>query len=355
MRVNNTKSIEEQLLEKTRKAKRNKKIKRVLFYLIIVLLLVGIYLYYGNFQKSQIARREAQKVTIEEFKVVEKKYIPSIDIVGTVSPHKNQNIVFRATGSVDKVFVKEGDRVKQGQLLAALDDSNFDYDLEKLNLEISIAEQSGSKRNLDLLNMQKKNLLERIDNTKAYANFDGLVAYVGIQEGDYAETGKVAMSVVDNSILESQVSINERDINLIKEGMSATLSFSSLPLQPVEAHIKYIPILGSTSKDGTGYKLVTINITDVPENLSPGFSFTGKINVGEEKSIILIPQKAVKLDATLGKSFVTKLNEDGSKDSIEVKTKYLAEGNTEVLSGDLKVGDTIIAETENFSMFSVGM
>ncbi len=60
--------------------------------------------------------------------------------IGVVKPAQDANLTFAVQGTVDKVLVKEGDVVKQGQLLAILDVRSFDQQVESAEAALAIAQ-----------------------------------------------------------------------------------------------------------------------------------------------------------------------------------------------------------------------
>jgi HlyD family secretion protein len=60
--------------------------------------------------------------------------------IGIVKPAQDANLTFAVQGTVDKVLVKEGDVVKQGQLLAILDVRSFDQQVESAQAALEIAQ-----------------------------------------------------------------------------------------------------------------------------------------------------------------------------------------------------------------------
>ncbi len=64
----------------------------------------------------------------------------SVSGIGVVKPAQDANLTFAVQGTVDKVLVKEGDLVKQGQLLAILDVRSFDQQVESAEAALEIAQ-----------------------------------------------------------------------------------------------------------------------------------------------------------------------------------------------------------------------
>ncbi|MFA6689543.1 MAG: efflux RND transporter periplasmic adaptor subunit, partial [Sphaerochaetaceae bacterium] len=218
------------------------------------------------------------------------------------------------------------------------------------------ANLSGNKRQLELLELQKAAAEKTLEYTKAYANFDGVVASVDIDEGDWFEAGTTVMTVIDRSKLKATVDIDEIDMQYVEEGMEAKLTFDSLPGETVVAYISYIPMVGTYTDEGIGIKEVELTIDDPPASLSPGYTFDGSITVEGEVELTLIPQAAV--SSTRGVTTVQKKNDDGTYTTVQVSVKYLGEGVSQLVSGDLEVGDTVKlnnATTESTQTQSMGM
>jgi len=194
--------------------------------------------------------------------------------------------------------------------------------------------------------MQLKLRQNLLDYTKSYANFDGVVASLSLSEGDYAEAGAVVMIIVDNSRLKATVEIDEIDMQSVTKGMSASLDFDAIPNEKVEAVVHYIPLLGRTTTQGIGVMDVELIIDNPPKGVSPGYTFAGTLNASEEKIALVIPSIAITTDSQ-GISSVNKKGADGNPVKVNVKVKYLGEGMSELLSGGLKKGDTILLATSS--------
>ena len=99
-------------------------------------------------------------------------------------------------------------------------------------------------------------------------------------------------------------------------------------------------MLGRYTNQGIGVMDVELTIPSPPPSIAPGFTFNGSITSEGETKLVLLPQSAV--TTSRGSSTVTKRLEDGSTARVPVTVKYLGEGISQLLSGDLKVGDTLV-------------
>lgn len=88
----------------------------------------------------QEARRRAQSVPVERLS------IPiTISANGTVRPERSINVSPKTSGRLKSLLVKEGDTVKQGQILAYMDDSNLRGQLKEAQGQLASAEANLQK------------------------------------------------------------------------------------------------------------------------------------------------------------------------------------------------------------------
>ncbi len=70
---------------------------------------------------------------------------------GRVVAAHQEDLFFRRSGRVAKVYVKDGDKVKSGDVIAVLDEDTLELDLESAQLGVQIAQQSLDQAKTDLI------------------------------------------------------------------------------------------------------------------------------------------------------------------------------------------------------------
>ncbi|MDY0287514.1 MAG: HlyD family efflux transporter periplasmic adaptor subunit [Sphaerochaeta sp.] len=339
-------STESQVRSQLKKKMRNQRIKQIVTWVLVIALLVAgfqIYSFYktnGYFPWAE-AKTSVSAVKEVEVKVYESSFTTTIDLSGFVEPYDIQNVILRSTGTVTDVFVAEGDAVKKGEALIAIDNTNQLYEVASIEAEIDKAKLSGSLRDLELLELRLKSATNKLDYTQAYANFDGVIASVKVSKGDYFDAGTSAMTLIDRSKLKATVEIDEIDMQHIKIGQTADLIFDSYTAGSLVGEVTYIPMLGKYTSQGIGVMEVEITIDDPPASVAPGYTFEGTITSEGETVLTLLPQNAITVSRG-GVSTVIKKMSDGTTKSVVVTVKYLGEGISQLLTGDVKVGDTLI-------------
>ena len=336
---------ENQVRNQMRKKLRRQRIKRVITIVVVVALIgVGLFLY--NFYKENGRFPWAEKKTLigavreVEAQVTESIFTTTIDLSGYVEPNDIQKVILRATGTVTDVFVKEGDRVQKGDVLIAIDNADQLYNVASLEADLERIILTGSERERELTEMRLESARKKLDYTKAYANFDGVVAAVNVNVGDYFDAGSTAMTIIDRSTLKATIEIDEIDMQYVELGQKAVLYFDSFPESSIDAVVEYIPMIGRYTNQGIGVMDVELKIPAPPATVAPGYTFEGSITSEGETKILLVSQNAV--TSSRGSSSVTKKLADGSTIRVPVTVKYLGEGMSQVLSGEVKAGDTLI-------------
>lgn len=347
-----TMTTEERVKHSLMKRKKRALIKRIttlVVWLIIIALLVFTFISFqrtGSWWWASKSGADTASVALKEITVDELTITQTIDLSGIVEPYDIQRVVFRSTGAVTGVFVKEGDSVKKGDLLATIDDTSQQYEIANIKNLIASAKLEGSVNQVTLYEMQLKLRQNLLDYTRITANFDGVVASLSLDEGDWAEAGAVVMILVDTSRLKATVEIDEIDMQSVTTGMTATLDFDAIPNEKIDAVVDYIPLLGRTTTQGIGVMDVELIIDNPPKGISSGYTFAGTLNASEEKIALVIPSIAITTD-TSGVSTVRKKGPDGNPIKVTIKVAYLGEGMSEVLSGGLKKGDVVLLTSTN--------
>ncbi|MGN1163884.1 MAG: efflux RND transporter periplasmic adaptor subunit [Candidatus Ornithospirochaeta sp.] len=348
--------IQEKKLRDAKAArKRRKRIKSLVGWLVVVLIVSLVLVWFLKMKKDSEAQIEALKSMQRSVEAVVERstYDREIDISGYVVPYDTLEAKFRSTGAVTGVFVKEGDYVTEGQILATIDDTQQRMNLQDIENQIAEAKISGSARNLELLEMRKKNYENALDYTTLKANFDGVVSKVDVVVNDYFDAGSSAVTIIDRSRLKTTVEIDEIDMQYVTLGQKAILHFDSVPGVDVEAYVSYIPMTGRYTTQGIGVVDVELTIENPPENLISGFTFSGSLSFDGDVEMLLIPSSAVSTGRG-GQTSVKVKNDDGTTSDRKVTVQYLGEGMSQVLSG-LKEGEVVVYEPTTSNPFAAMM
>ncbi len=156
--------------------------KWLLGLLVLGLLAGGSYVGYNQLAATQRqeARRRIPTVAVERIDVP-----VSISANGTVQPERSVNVSPKTSGVLKELLVKEGERVEKGQILAYMDDSQFQGQLTQAKGQVAAAQA-----NLDRLqagNRPQEIAQAEAQLASAQANLDRLQAGNRPQEIAQAE------------------------------------------------------------------------------------------------------------------------------------------------------------------------
>lgn len=148
------------------------KLPKWLAWLIAISILAGGgYFAYNQYTLSQRqeSRRRIQTVTVDRADTA-----VTISANGTVQPAQSVNVSPKNSGVLKQLLVKEGDRVEAGQVLAYMDDSNFQGQLMQAQAQVATAQANLTK--LETGNRPQEIAQAQAQLAAAQANLDKLIA-----------------------------------------------------------------------------------------------------------------------------------------------------------------------------------
>ena len=271
-------------------------------------------------------------------------------------------------GQITKINVIEGQKVKKGQLLAKLNTSLIEKNIEEVKTQLELAEilfnkqkelwdkNIGSERqflesknNYENLKNKLATLREQYNMSIIRSPINGLVEVIMLKQGELASPGMQLMQIVDLDNLYVTAKLSEAYISVIKKGDMVTVTFPSYPNLVLENPVTRI---GNVINKQNRTFLVEIKIDNKDGKLKPNLLANIKINDYNSTGSIVVPSMVIREDLVGSYLYVAEKNGDkliSVKKYIQVGKAY--QDRTEVLSG-LSVDDEII--TDGYSNVSDG-
>ena len=200
--------------------KKNRWLKLLLILIVSVVVIIGAL----SVVKKLLAAKKLNNTT---YKVREEIYENAIDIAGTVSAAQKQTLQALSDGTVVAVNVKQGDVVKKGDVIIQLDDTTQKYNLAKHDYDMQTTLITGAARQYQLMKTQRDALVQKVEERKVTATFDGIIADIDVAVGDSLEAKDSVGTIVDVSYLTADVEISETDVSKLAVGQ--TVEFTFLP------------------------------------------------------------------------------------------------------------------------------
>lgn len=318
------------------KVRLSKKQKIILISVLVLVALVTIL----KVSRYIVEKRSASSLTT--YRVRNETYENVIEIAGTVAAAKSQSLQSLNDGTVIAVYKKEGDRVKEGDLIVQLDDSEQQYNLANLDYEISVARQNQTAGKIKLMETQRKFLLRRIEDRKITATFDGVIAALDVNTGDYLEAKDKVGTLVNTDYLTADVEIAETDVAKLKVGQKVDFTFPAYSGK-VEGYLYSYPAIGEVTSRGATVVKAKVRIDEVPEQVLPNYSFSGKIQITEPEQKLVVERYAIGREK--GGAFAEIMGRDGKTTKVSVTVEPYGLEYVNVLTG-LKGGEILKAQSD---------
>ena len=149
---------------------------------------------------------------------------PVFQTMGKVVAARYADVKFETVLPVTRVMVRNGDRVRQGQLLAVQDSRRQENAVEQHQREI---EQARLQMQEVIISQgydpDQMDRVPQLNTTRVTAPFDGIVANVKAHAGQLAQTGDVVCRVISPQQMEVEFRVMESDLGRFPIGTAISV------------------------------------------------------------------------------------------------------------------------------------
>jgi len=310
---------------------------------------------------------ENEKLTIvTNYEIKEKIFNSYIEAQANLKTRKNILILPEFQGTLEQIFVSEGQKVKKGQLLAEINDSGLKEQVDQLIIQANFAKENferterlwnnsiGSeiqflKSKSDFESSQKmvEQMKDRLAKTKIYAPFEGEVDEIISNQGSNLIPGvSQILRLVNLDEIYAEASVSEKYIANIDKGTKVVVQIPLLGREIVSEIIQTGNFINPSNRTFR----VEVPVKNIDNKIKQNLDAKIKINIYSKPDAVVIPLRIIREDAT-GKNFVYVMSED-IKDGVYITSKtFISLGNknsneVEVTVG-LKIGDELVLEGAN--------
>ncbi|HMU91886.1 MAG TPA: efflux RND transporter periplasmic adaptor subunit [Anaerolineales bacterium] len=170
------------------------------------------------------------------------------------------------------------------------------------------------------------------------APFDGVITQSEPSVGDQVTAGTVAFRIDDVSHMLVDLQVSEVDINNVAIGQPAVLTFDAILGKEYHGEVVEVGQAGDTVQGVVSFT-VTVELTDADELVKPGMTAAVNVVIEEQKDMLLIPNRAVRL---VDGERVVYLLVDGQPVQVKIKLGSSSDTMSVLAEGDIKEGDLII-------------
>lgn len=327
-------------------------------------------------------KKNSAGVMVDLTKLQRTNLVTTVSGSGQVDADDKAQLRAEITGLINKILVKEGQRVQKGDLLVQFDDRQYVNALQTALLDEQALEQSrthlantrktyqhtlelfkngaASQEQLDqaelALNQEEKqvaqssqlvsiklsNARQDLDRTKVRATRSGVVLYCPVEEGMTVAPGTELCEIGELSKLVVELPVDEIDITQIKLGQPATITQEGLPdLKLTGSVIEIAP--QAVQNQGENVFPVKIRIDNSSGLLRSGMSVDTEIVTNDLKNVLTVPLLAVLEEEHNGKTekYLFKVI-DGKAVKTKITAGFSSDSDLEVLGG-IREGDTYVS------------
>ena len=310
---------------------------------------------------------ENEKLTlVSSFEIKAKIFNSYIEAQANLKTRKNVLILPEFQGTLEQIFVSEGQKVKKGQLLAEINDSGLKDQVDQLIIQANFAKENferterlwnnniGSeiqylKSKTDFESGQKmvEQMKDRLSKTMIYAPFEGEIDEIISNQGSNLIPGvSQILRLVNLDKIYAEASVSEKYIAYIDKGTNAIVQVPLLGREIVSEIVQTGNFINPSNRTFR----VEVPIENIDNKIKQNLDAKIKINIYSKQDAVVIPLRIVREDAS-GKNFVYVMSED-IKEGVYITSKtFISLGNknsteVEVIDG-LKIGDALVLEGAN--------
>lgn len=334
-------------------------------------------------------------------KVEKQTIVETVEASGTVNPVKTVSIGSQVSGMIKEIYVDYNSQVKKGQLLAQIDPSLFQAQVNQAQGSLSSARANYEKTKSTLIydeanykrykELYKKNYVSKSDLELAAATYradlaslnsmnaliaqsaatlqnnltnlrytriispvDGVVISRSVDVGQTVAASFTTPTLFtvaqDLTNMQIEVSVSEADIGKIKQGQDAQYTLDGYPNETFKGKVSQVRISPTTISNVVTYTVI-VSVNNDNEILKPGMSANVSIITNKKENILCIDNAAMRFtptEITGGRKFKEQgiwLLRKNKPVRVNIKTGITDSEATEIISNEIKEGEDVITES----------
>ena len=300
-------------------------------------------------------------VTAIELKAVEFEH--TIEIQANIKTRQNLDLYPEFGGKLNRVYVKEGQSVKKGTLLAKVDDAGLQEQLDQIKLQLDLAETTfertqrlwNQKIGSEMMFLEAKTRYEaqkkqldqmkrQLAKTKIYAPFNGTIDQVFSSEGANVAPGVTPiMRIVNLNSMYVEADIPENYLTSVTKGSKALVEIPVLG----QSQNTVIRQTGSYIQPSNRTFRIEAALENPTKEIKPNLNAKLSVIDYTNSTALMIPRRIVRSNAQ-GQNYVFVLANPEEENQFVASQQFVELGKTknemiEITKG-ISEGDLLIDE-----------
>jgi membrane fusion protein, multidrug efflux system len=312
----------------------------------------------GGIETDSASADEGFSVPVSVKKLNPEAFEHFIDITGKLEAEEDAFISPEMNGQIKKIYVKEGQSVKKGQLLVALNTAMIESNINQVKTGLALATKLYDKQKelwdqnigSEMQFLEAKNAKEsaqasletlqaQLDMARIRAPFSGLVETIMLKEGELAAPGMQVIQLVSLDNLKIYGNISERYMSSIQKGDEVIVKFPDAGDLSIDIPIHRV---GNVIDDKSRTFRIEMKIDNTDKKLKPNMYTTIKVKDFSSDNALVVPAIIVKQDAQGDYIYVAN-NDQGSP---RAEKRYVKVGLTNndltIINEGVKPGEDVI-------------
>lgn len=301
-----------------------------------------------DFEKISVNKTLVTVVSAEK-----KSFEHKIEVRGNVESRENVNISAEMMGQLVELKVREGQTVRAGQLIAAIDSENLIKTIDEVETQLEFAttvfekrknlweknigteiEYLQSKNNKEALENQLETLTTQLDKSTIEAPFSGIIESVPVKNGQIIQPGQPVAFLVSNNNMYITAQVSERYIGNFRVGDEVEVSLPAVK----ETFMSKINSVGNVINPSSRTFSVEVELPNGKDYLKTNLIAVLKLTDYHAKQAVVIPSRIIQED--LEGNFVYLADKEKAR-KVHVELGLSYNNHTEVVAG-LNGGEPII-------------
>ncbi len=353
----------------------SKRVKIILFIVFILAVLTAlVYVKKQNSKPIKLFKTE---------KLSKDNIVNKVVATGKIIPKDEVEIKPQISGIIEKIYVKEGESIKNGDLIAkikvvpneqslntargrinnakiVLNNAKTSYDrtkelldkgvistqeFEQSELNYNQAKQSLNNANSDYSIIKKGSSGGSASaNTNVRATVNGTILEIPVKEGDQViesnnfNAGTSIARIADLKKMIFEGKVDEAEVGKLRLGMPLKIKLGAIQDKEFDANLKFIAPKGTEDQGAVQFKIEgDVNIGDSDSYVRAGYSANADIILEKKDSILVIKEALLQFDKKTEKPYVNVMIGEQDFERRDIETGISDGINVEVVKGlDIK-------------------
>ena len=294
--------------------------------------------------KLNVLNKDRNTPLITTITTSEQQFNHFIELQGNVKTKQNVLVYPEMPGILNKVYVKEGQKVKKDQILATIDDGGLSQQLMLLESNEQLAkttferqkrlwdQQIGSeiqylqaKTSYDSQKNATRQLKKQLDKFTIRAPFSGIIDDVFKEKGTVVAPGPGAeiFRIINLSNMYIETDVPESYISSIKKNKMVEVNFPILG-RSYDSSIRQV---GNFINPSNRTFRIEVGIPNLDGEIKPNLTAKLRLNDYSNSNAILIPQSIISENAK-GQQFIYVVKDNKEKNQVYAERLVIETGKT---------------------------